>query len=57
MTTGTRVQIKATTNEFARDSIGLVGTIVDKAPLGMVVVHLDNGTYYSAYPHNLAKVR
>lgn len=51
--TGQRVKIVATSNEFARGDIGKTGVVTGEAPLGMVIVRLDAGRDFWAYPHNL----
>lgn len=55
MTKGTRVQIVRTSNKFAQGDVGKFGVITDDAPLGMVVVALDDGTEYWAEKYNLRK--
>ena len=53
MTNGTRVQITRTTNKYAQEHVGQFGVIVGEAPLGMVVVLLDDGEEYWAEVFNL----
>ncbi len=56
MTKGTRVIIGYTSNKFAEHDVGKHGVVVGEAPLGMVVVELDDGTKdYWAKPHNLRR--
>lgn len=56
MTNGIRVQITRTTNKYAQHHVGQFGVIVGTAPLGMVVVLLDDGEEYWAETFNLRRV-
>ncbi len=56
MTEGTKVQIARTGNKFAQGSVGKTGIVVGQAPLGMVIVRLDDGTDYWAETYNLRKM-
>ncbi len=53
MTNGTRVQITRTSNKYSLHHVGQCGTVVGTAPLGMVVVLLDDGEEYWAETYNL----
>ena len=56
MKTGTRVKINHTSNEFAKHHVGKLGVVIGDGPLSMVIVMLDDGTEYYAYPHNITKI-
>lgn len=56
MINGTRVQITFTSNPFAKADVGKCGVIVGDAPLGMVVVLLDDGREFWAEKFNLKKI-
>lgn len=51
---GRRAKIIGTSNKFAEKDIGKSGVITGTAPLGMVIVTLDDGREFWANTYNLA---
>jgi hypothetical protein len=56
MQNGTKVQITHTSNPFAKGDVGKFGVVTGEAPLGMIVVTLDDGREFWAERFNLRKV-
>ncbi len=54
---GTRVQIVRTSNKHAQHHVGKDGVIIGDAPLGLVIVKLNDGTEYWAETLNLRILR
>lgn len=51
-----RVKITRTSNKFAQADVGKEGIVTGDAPLGMVIVTLDDGRDYWAETYNLKQI-